>query len=160
MIRDRLWAPWRREYHASPKPRGCIFCSAWRAGDGRLQHVVYRARHVFALLNHYPYNAGHLMVATRRHVGSLTSLSEPEAQELMAVTRRMVKRLTTLLSPQGFNVGLNLGRAGGAGIPKHLHMHVVPRWVGDTNFMPVLGGTRVIPESLDALYARLIRVKS
>lgn len=157
MIQERLWAPWRREYHRAPRATGCVFCRATRSRDARAQMVIFRGRRVFALLNKYPYNAGHLMVAVNRHVGDLAQLTELETVELMVVAQRMIRQLKKCLSPQGFNMGVNLGRAAGAGIPKHLHMHIVPRWVGDTNFMPVIGGTKIMPISLDALYEGLTR---
>ena len=154
---QRLWAPWRGPY-VSQIRRGrhaCIFCAAKRARADRAARVVHRGREVFCLLNRYPYNAGHLMVAPYRHVGVLSRLRRRESAELLDVTAQMVQRLTKLLRPQGFNVGINLGRAAGVGIPGHLHLHIVPRWVGDTNFMPVVGGTRVVSHALDALQQRL-----
>jgi len=117
--------------------------------------VVFRGARVLSILNRYPYNAGHLMVAVRRHVGSLSALSALESSELLRVAALMERRLTRLLHPDGFNVGINVGRAAGAGIPGHLHLHVVPRWVGDTNFMPVAGQVKVMVQSLDALYDEL-----
>ena len=154
---QRLWAPWRSGYISQTR-RGrstCVFCAAKRVKQDRAAQVVHRGHEVFCLLNRYPYNAGHLMVAPYRHIGVLSRLNPQESAELFAVTAQMVERLTKLLRPQGFNIGINLGRAAGAGIPGHLHMHIVPRWVGDTNFMPVVGGTRVISHALDALYQRL-----
>ena len=156
----RLWAPWRRDYLAQPPPRGCIFCRAKRSRDDRTTLVVYRARHVFCLLNRYPYNAGHLLIAVNRHVEDLTRLNGHEASELMQVTRDMIHLLRKALRPHGFNVGVNIGRFAGAGIPGHLHMHVVPRWEGDTNFLPVVSSTKVLSESLEALYERLTRLAS
>jgi len=135
-----------------------VFCQAKRSRDDRKAHVLYRSQRIFVLLNRYPYNNGHLMVAVYRHVGTLSQLDRHEASELMQVTVQMVQLLTRALRPHGFNVGLNLGRAAGAGIPGHLHVHLVPRWVGDTNFIPVIGGTKVLSESLDALYERLKRL--
>lgn len=155
---EHLWAPWRSEYMSQLNRRGCVFCHAKRSRDDRNVHVIYRGRRVFCLLNRYPYNVGHLMIAVSRHVGNLSNLSRHEASELMQVATHMVRLLTRALRPQGFNIGVNLGRPAGAGIPGHLHMHLVPRWVGDTNFMPVLGGTKVLSESLEALYERLKRL--
>ena len=151
----RLWAPWRRAYLTQPPRRGCIFCQAKRSRDDRAALVIYRARHVFCLLNCYPYNAGHLMVAANRHVGDLARLHGREVSEWMQVTRRMVRVLQRTLRPQGFKIGVNVGRVAGAGIPGHLHLHLVPRWTGDTNFMPVTSRTKVLSESLDTLYERL-----
>ncbi len=154
---DQLWAPWRSPY-ITGMPRGrrrCIFCAAKASRDDESAQVVYRGRRVFSLLNRYPYNNGHLMVACYRHIGTLTRLQPAEASELWQVTTRMVELLSSVLQPDGFNLGLNLGRVAGAGIPGHLHLHIVPRWNGDTNFMPVAAATKVIPESLEALYHRL-----
>ena len=152
----RLWAPWRSAFLSGPKPRRCIFCAAGRSTQDRRHHVIARHDRVFALLNRYPYNNGHLMVAPYRHVGSLTALTEGEWLGLLALSRRFTRVLSRAMHPQGFNVGFNLGRAGGAGLPGHLHLHLVPRWNGDTNFMPVLADTKVISQSLDELY-RLLR---
>ena len=152
----RLWAPWRHVYLSQPKRRGCVFCLAKRSRrDDRRLHVIARGRRIFVLLNRYPYNPGHLMIAVYRHVGALSRVTHQEASELMEAASRMTQVLTKALHPQGFNIGVNVGRVAGAGIPGHLHMHVVPRWNGDTNFMPVTGDTRVLSESLDALHERL-----
>jgi len=121
-------------------------------------YVVFRGRRVYCLLNRYPYNNGHVMIAPYRHLRSLSQLAPGESSELMGVATRMIGVLRRILRPHGFNLGLNLGRAAGAGIAGHLHLHVVPRWVGDTNFMSVAGGTKVISQSLEALYDRLRRV--
>ncbi len=150
----RLWAPWRHAYIASQggRPRGCIFCAAKRARNDRAVQVLFRGRTVFALLNRYPYVPGHLLIAPYRHVRRLSQLTAEEAAELLLAAARMEQTLTRAMRPHGFNVGANLGRPSGAGIPGHLHLHLVPRWTGDTNFMPVIGRTRVISDSLDALY--------
>jgi len=153
----RLWAPWRSGYILQTR-RGrqpCIFCTAKRSRNDRRAQVVYRGRRIFCLLNRYPYNNGHLMVTTYRHIGQLSQLTEQEAIELFRVTTKMTRLLTRALRPHGFNLGINLGRLAGAGIPGHLHLHVVPRWVADTNFMPVIGNTKIISQSLEALYAHL-----
>jgi ATP adenylyltransferase len=147
-----LWAPWRAAFLTGPPARGCIFCAAKRARQDRARHVIARGHHVFALLNRYPYNNGHLMIAPYRHVGRLEALQPAEWGEMLTLGRRLLRRLQRTLRPHGFNLGLNLGRVGGAGLPGHLHLHLVPRWNGDTNFMPVLTGTKVISQSLDALY--------
>ena len=156
---QRLWAPWRHAYVAQPRKPGCIFCQAGRSRDDRGWLVVYRGRAVFGLLNLYPYNAGHLMVAVRRHVGTLSSLKADECRELLQVAALMERRLTKLLRPDGFNVGINVGRSAGAGIPGHLHLHLVPRWSGDTNFMTVTGRVKVMVQSLDALYDGLTEAR-
>jgi ATP adenylyltransferase len=149
-----LWAPWRLEYVAGPKSGACIFCAAARDGEGdaegEQEHVIERGVRCFALLNAFPYTSGHLMVAPYRHVGDLTSLEEDELDEIMRMVRRMLEALRRLMHPDGFNIGLNLGESAGAGFKDHLHFHVVPRWSGDTNFMPVIGGARVISQALDA----------
>lgn len=156
-----VWAPWRMEYIRSlseeARSEGCFFCRYWITPDADPDHhVVWRGRTCFVALNRFPYTAGHLLVATAAHAGDPLSLSEKEANELAAMTWQAVALLRHALAPQGFNVGTNLERCAGAGVPDHLHWHVVPRWDGDTNFMAVVGNVRVIPESLDALYARLV----
>ena len=153
----RLWAPWRSAFISRRKqPRGCIFCAAKRhPAEDRKRHVIARGRRVLALLNLYPYNNGHLLVAPYRHVGRFESLSAEEWAETLRLTQRLLRRLTATLHPHGFNIGINLGRASGAGIPGHLHLHLVPRWTGDANFMPIFGGARVISRSLDELYRLL-----
>jgi ATP adenylyltransferase len=138
-----LWAPWRIQYITTPKSEKCIFCRP------DPEHLVYRGGHCFVLLNAYPYAPGHVMVAPNRHVAGLEELDEGELLELMQLATRLVKALETAMGPHGFNVGLNLGSVAGAGIADHLHLHVVPRWEGDNNFMPVLGDTRVIPQALE-----------
>ena len=134
---------------------GCIFCDHLGAGDDEKAHILHRGRHAFALLNAFPYNTGHLMVAPLRHIGDLSELSEAERAELFELACRSVEILRGAMGAEGFNTGMNLGAAGGAGIPGHLHMHVVPRWDGDTNFMPVTGNTKVLPEMLADTYAKL-----
>lgn len=155
---QRLWAPWRSPYITQTRRdrRACIFCQAKRSRDDRRAQVVVRRRRTFVLLNKYPYNPGHLMVAPYRHVGAIVRLSQDENAELLQVAGQMVETLTARMAPQGFNLGINLGRAAGAGIPGHLHLHIVPRWIGDTNFMPVTGETKVMSQSLGALYDLLV----
>lgn len=148
----RLWAPWRLAYIKSPKLRGCFLCRYARARDDRRNLVVRRGDTCLCTINLFPYNNGHLMVAPRRHVGRIDRLAPAEWSELWAMTREMVLLIEKKLRPHGFNVGLNLGRPAGAGLPGHLHVHIVPRWSGDTNFMPVLGDTKILPMSLEALY--------
>ncbi|MBI2885399.1 MAG: HIT domain-containing protein [Candidatus Omnitrophica bacterium] len=152
-----LWAPWRNAYLRRSGPRRCIFCEAVTRGPraDRATQVVYRGREVFAILNRYPYNNGHLMVVPYRHVGTLAQVRASEHAELWQVITRMTEELTGLIRPQGFNIGVNIGRAAGAGILGHLHFHVVPRWLGDTNFMTAAGHTKVISESLDELHRQL-----
>ena len=152
----RLWAPWRTTFLHGPRPRGCIFCRAKRRpANDRKTFVVARGRRAFALLNVYPYNNGHVMIAPYRHVGALDALHAEEWAELLRLLQRLLPKLKRHLHPHGVNVGLNLGRAAGAGIPGHLHLHVVPRWVGDVNFMPILTDAKVISQSLTELYRLL-----
>ena len=150
---DRLYSPWRYGYvtTTSQPVDGCVFCGA-AAGDPL---VVARGTAAFVILNLYPYNSGHLMVVPARHVASLAELSTDELTELMTLVQRAEIALAEVYQPQGINVGLNLGRAAGAGIADHLHIHLVPRWVGDTNFMSVVGATRVLPEEVPASAVRL-----
>jgi ATP adenylyltransferase len=153
----RLWAPWRLSYVAGPKDPGCVFCAAPAAGDDRAALIAHRGALAFVILNRFPYNSGHLMVVPFRHVARLDDLSPEESRAMMDLTSLAILGLDRALSPEGFNVGMNLGRAAGAGIEAHLHMHVVPRWVGDTNFMPVLDDTKVLPQHLDETYTQLSR---
>lgn len=153
--RDLLWAPWRLAYVAQAQPRGCLFCRKRRARRDARELVVLRGRRAFVMLNRYPYNNGHLMIAPYRHVGTLEALTSEEWQEIGRLLVQFQRRLTRLLHPHGFNIGLNLGRPAGAGVPGHLHAHLVPRWNGDTNFMPVIAKTKVISQSLDELYRQL-----
>lgn len=157
-----LWAPWRIEYITGPKAGECIFCAAASDRDRGSDHVVETGDTCFTMLNAFPYASGHVMVAPYRHVGGLEALDDQELLELMVRARRAVAALRDVMAPDGFNAGLNIGEVAGAGYADHLHLHVVPRWRGDTNFMPVLGGTRVISQALeqtrDALVAALSRV--
>ena len=157
MAMEQLWAPWRIRYILGERESGCFFCRKSQESDDAKNHVVIRARTCFALLNEYPYNAGHLMVAPYKHTGDLDDLAESELAELMSLTRRCKQLLSRAIKPQGFNVGINLGRTAGAGVLDHVHMHIVPRWDGDTNFMPVLADTHVVPQALDELYQLLMK---
>ena len=151
---DRLWAPWRLAYvTAAPASTECIFCDAFNSADAEL--TVFRSRHSFVILNLYPYNNGHLMVVPNRHLSALASLTLDEQNDVMALTRMSEMALAEAYHPQGINVGINLGKAAGAGIENHLHVHLVPRWAGDTNFMTAVGDTRVLPEDLKETAARL-----
>ncbi|MGH2661192.1 MAG: HIT family protein [Actinomycetota bacterium] len=154
---DRLWSPWRMEYieAAKAEPEGCIFCDLPAKGDDEAAYILRRGEHGFVLLNSFPYNPGHMMVAPFRHTGDLEGLDPGELLDLDQLLRESIRALREEMAPHGFNVGMNLGRVAGAGIPDHLHWHVVPRWGGDTNFMPVVGQTRVLPELLDETYRRL-----
>jgi ATP adenylyltransferase len=155
---QHIWAPWRMAYVGSEAPAGCIFCA--KPGEDRdaQNFIVHRGEHAFVILNAYPYTAGHLLVAPYRHTADLTALSDAENLELMRLTRQSLEALKRAFAPHGFNVGMNLGRAGGAGIADHLHLHVVPRWEGDTNFMTVVADIRVVPEALSGTWQRLREV--
>lgn len=149
----KLWAPWRRVY-VSQKARGCFLCRYLREKNDRRNFVIQRTEYSFSLLNLYPYNNGHLMIAPKRHVGDLADLKTHERGDLIdlfIVTKRLCERI---LKPHGFNAGINFGRAAGAGLEGHLHVHLVPRWHADTNFMPVCAETKVISDSLKGLYRR------
>lgn len=167
---EQLWAPWRLGYILGEKSTTpacsadalldgadseCFLCQAAVDGDDRERLVVARKKNAVIVLNRYPYNNGHLLVAPRRHVARLDELRGEEQAELWETIAQMVGLLEKQMKPQGFNVGLNLGRAAGAGLPGHLHWHIVPRWIGDTNFMPTVAGVRAIPQSLEALWELL-----
>jgi ATP adenylyltransferase len=157
---DQLWAPWRLAYVApGPKPAeddGCFICRGLAGSDDRANLIVQRSGLSTVVLNRFPYNNGHLLVAPLAHKGQLPELTEAELLDLQLVLRQMTDLLSEAMRPDGYNVGLNLGRVAGAGLPGHLHWHIVPRWNGDTNFMPVLADAKVIPQSLDALYELLV----
>jgi ATP adenylyltransferase len=156
---ERLWTPWRRAFveGASNQHGECFLCASAAATDDRSHLVLERAERVYVLMNRYPYNTGHLMIAPYGHTGDLATLDARTACDLTRVTQQCLAVLTTEYRPDGYNVGLNLGRSAGAGVPDHLHMHVVPRWSGDTSFMPVVADTRVLPERLEQTYDRLER---
>lgn len=153
---DKLWAPWRSKYIAKAGSiKGCIFCSKPKSKKDRMNYIVYRSRHSFSVLNIYPYNNGHLMIVPYRHVNDISKLNDEEALDLMRLLKDSQELLSKTMRPDGYNIGINIGRAAGAGLKDHVHIHLVPRWVGDSNFMPVFASTKVISESLDALYDRL-----
>jgi ATP adenylyltransferase len=152
---ERLYSPWRHAYVTrSEDPADCVFCHALDTDDGR-SLVVFDGSTCYVILNLYPYNSGHLMVVPRRHVATLAALTHAELVELAELTRRAEMALTDVYAPQGINLGMNLGRPAGAGIVDHLHVHLVPRWTGDTNFMSVVGKVRVLPEELPVTANRL-----
>jgi ATP adenylyltransferase len=154
---DFIWSPWRYSYLASggTKPSSCVFCVGNDAAHDAERLIVFRGNHNFIILNLFPYTSGHVMVAPYEHLDSL-SLGKPEQlAEMMQLSQRAVSALQKLYRPEGFNLGMNLGTAAGAGIREHFHLHVVPRWVGDANFMTVTGETRVLPEELHATYERM-----
>jgi ATP adenylyltransferase len=152
---DRLYSPWRLAYvtSASQPVPGCIFCDALAGANDAL--VVARLPFAYAVLNLYPYNSGHLMIVPNRHIASLAELAQEELLDVLRLTQRAERALTEVYQPHGLNVGVNLGKAAGAGIADHLHVHLVPRWNGDTNFMSVVGGVRVLPEEVPVSAERL-----
>ena len=151
----RLWAGWRSAYVSGSEPEGCVLCGIVAGDDDATSGVVWRGRHSAAALNAYPYTSGHLMVMPARHLGELEDLTADESAELWEAVRSAVVALKAAYRPGGVNVGLNLGRAAGAGVPGHLHVHALPRWDGDTNFMTTAAGVRVIPEALPDSWAKL-----
>ncbi len=156
MAERPLWAPWRIEYVTGAKGGECVFCAAASTDDDAARLVVERLRRCLTMLNAFPYAPGHVMIVPNRHVAGLEDLLDDEALELMQLARRAIAALSDAMAPAGFNVGLNLGVVAGAGIADHLHLHVVPRWQGDTNFMPVLADTHVLPQALDATREALV----
>lgn len=154
---ERLWTPWRSAYVGGAAKSGCPFCERPAAGDDAATLILLRGERCFVIMNLYPYNTGHLMIVPYRHLADPGALAPEEWHELVTLLPRLTAALTETMRPDGFNVGMNIGSAAGAGIADHLHLHVVPRWAGDTNFMPVLGATKVLPELLPETYARLRR---
>jgi ATP adenylyltransferase len=156
---ERIWSPWRMAYIQAAKEQGedggCIFCDLPAEGDDVRTMILARGELAYVIVNSFPYNPGHLMVAPFRHVGAFTSLEAAELADVDALVGRSIRALEQEMEPHGYNLGMNLGRVAGAGIPDHVHWHLVPRWNGDTNFMPVVGQTRVLPELLEETYARL-----
>ena len=150
-----IWAPWRMGYIQAEKPEGCILCEKPAESDDASNLILCRGEKNFVILNRYPYNPGHLMIAPYRHLASVEELTPAELQEHFDIVSRCVKLLKEVFNPEGFNIGMNIGKIAGAGIVDHCHTHIVPRWPGDTNFMPVLGDVRVIPQALDETYDRL-----
>lgn len=152
---DILWVPWRMDYILGPKPECCVFCLPEHREQDEERLVLYRGRHVFVIMNKFPYNSGHLMVTPLRHVMDFCDLTVEEHTELFSISQKTVTILRELSKPEGFNLGFNLGGAAGAGIKEHVHFHIVPRWNGDSSFMAVLGEVRTVPEHLHVTYARL-----
>jgi ATP adenylyltransferase len=151
----RLWTPWRMKYIQSRKAKGCVFCKALKSEDGPDNLIVTRGKTCFVNLNRYPYTSGHIMVLPFVHVRHLSDLDRETRSEMMELANKGTQVLKKVYNPQGFNVGLNLGEAAGAGIEEHIHMHVVPRWVGDSNFMAAVGETRMLPEDILESYRRI-----
>ena len=152
---EQLWAPWRIEYVRRAKESYCILCQKPAENDDEANLILHRGQSNFIILNAFPYSPGHLMVAPYRHVSELQEVTDGEAKEHFELVKKAVALLNQVLKPHGFNLGLNVGKNAGAGIEKHLHTHIVPRWQGDTNFMPVMSDTRVISEGLAATYRKL-----
>ncbi|MFA5089414.1 MAG: HIT domain-containing protein [Candidatus Omnitrophota bacterium] len=155
---DKLWAPWRAQYITAKKQKGCIFCLAFKAGKNK--YVIARNRFAFAMLNTFPYNNGHIMIAPLRHTAEISSLKKEEILGMFSLLSETKRLLKEVLNAQGYNIGINISDIAGAGVKGHLHMHIVPRWKGDTNFMPVLYGTKIVSQSLGELYKRLKDAKS
>ena len=151
----KIWAPWRVEYIRSEKSKGCIFCQKPAENKDTQNYILFRGKTSFVMLNNYPYNPGHLMVAPFRHLATLDDLTDEELFDHFDLVRRSARAIKEAYKPEGFNIGMNLGRVAGAGVEGHVHAHVVPRWNGDTNFMPVLSDTKVLPEALASTYALL-----
>ena len=154
---DKLWAPWRSKYLYMRKHKKCIFCGKKNARSGS-GYVIDKSAHSFSMLNLYPYNNGHVMVAPYRHVKSLELLTRQELVDLMQLVNSTKMKIEKRLKPHGFNIGFNVGKVGGAGFAGHIHVHVVPRWIGDTNFMPVTGNAKIMSESLDAM-CKILRTR-
>ena len=154
-----LWTPWRMSYIKSvveKKRGGCLFCEVQNMEDEEAL-ILYRGKRVFVMLNAFPYNTAHVMIVPYRHVSSIEEMEDEELTETMAITKKVMRVIREEYKPDGFNLGWNIGSAAGAGIPGHVHLHVVPRWVGDSNFMTVVGGVKVLPEALSDTYKKLKR---
>lgn len=149
---EQLWAPWRLSNVTKPHSDECFLCLGLAGSNDRESLIVHRSSHACVVLNRFPYNNGHLLIAPKAHCATLADLSDDETLDLQHLIQHYIGKIERLMKPDGFNVGLNLGKTAGAGLPGHLHWHVVPRWNGDVNFMPVLAGTKVIVQSLEALY--------
>jgi ATP adenylyltransferase len=154
---DRLWAPWRMGYilKNSKEKRGCFLCEELKKNDDRKSYILYRGRRSFVIMNLYPYNNGHLLIVPNAHVPDVDKLPVDDLTDLMKVTQASVDIIRQEMNPEGFNIGINIGKAAGAGLPEHLHIQIVPRWTGDTSCMTVFDETRVLPELLDGTYAKL-----
>ena len=152
---ERLWAPWRLEYMIADKAEGCIFCMYPQQENDRENRILCRGEHAFVIMNAFPYSNGHLLIPPYRHLADLSELTDEESLEIMQLTQRSLAALKETFRPDGFNIGVNQGTAAGAGIADHMHLHIVPRWNGDCNFMPVFADVKVIPEALEATYDKL-----
>jgi len=152
---EQIWAPWRIKYILMEKTEGCILCDKPKENNDTLNYILYRGDKNFVIMNSYPYNPGHLMIAPYRHIANLEELTDEERNEHFKIVSRSVKLLRQVFKPDGFNLGINTGKVAGAGIDDHFHTHIVPRWQGDTNFMPVISDVRVVPEALAETYEKL-----
>lgn len=152
----RIFAPWRYKYVSNPASSDCIFCKASDSDDDRRTGVLFRGKLAFVLMNAYPYNNGHIMIAPYKHTGDLRELNEDEMLEMSTIIQKWQEVIKKAMNPAGFNLGMNIGRIAGAGFEDHLHYHLVPRWSGDTNFMPIIGKTKVVPMSIDEGYDLLL----
>jgi ATP adenylyltransferase len=152
---DYLWTPWRYAFVSGHKGSGCVFCDLPKLGDDAKAGIVYRGEHCFVILNIYPYTSGHVMVVPYAHLDELQKLPTPAAYELIELSKKMENVLRGLYEPDGVNLGMNIGKAAGAGIAGHIHMHVLPRWVADASFISVVGETRILPEALETTYQRI-----
>ena len=152
---NNLWASWRLNYVSTPKEEGCIFCEFLKQDNDKKNKILQRGKYAYIIMNAYPYSNGHLMVIPKRHISDFTLLTAEESCEIMFLGQKVVEALKLTYNPHGFNIGWNIGEAGGAGIASHLHMHIVPRWLGDTNFMSTIGEVRVIPEEFDISYEKI-----
>ena len=156
---DKLWAPWRLDYVKTvhkKKQKGCLFCNILKEKKDKKNYIFLKTKHSFSVLNIYPYNNGHTLIVPMRHVNDLGKLKKEEREDLMDLLETTKVLADKVLNPDGYNIGINLGRAAGAGVPNHVHVHLVPRWKGDMNFMPATAKTKVMPQSLDRLYGNLI----
>jgi len=152
---EQIWAPWRIEYIQMKKPEECILCGKPRQNNDELNYILYRGNKNFVIMNSYPYNPGHLMIAPYRHIANLEELTDEERDEHFKIVSQSINILRQVFNPAGFNIGINMGKIAGAGIDDHFHTHIVPRWQGDTNFMPVISDVRVVPEALAETYKKL-----
>jgi ATP adenylyltransferase len=152
---DYLWTPWRYAFFSAEKPSGCIFCDLPKLGDDVKARIVYRGEHCFVILNTYPYTSGHVMVVPYAHLDELQKLPASAAAEMIELSKKMEGTLREVYKPDGVNLGMNIGKAAGAGIAGHIHMHVLPRWIADANFISVVGETRILPETLESTYLKI-----
>ncbi len=153
---DRIWAPWRIGYILSDKKEdGCVFCNAYKSENDKKSLVLYRSKYSFIIMNKYPYNAGHIMIVPNRHIDTPVSLNKEEQTDMFLLVNKGIEALQKALNPDGFNLGMNLGRVAGAGIDDHIHIHIVPRWNGDTNFMSTAADVKVISESINETYDKI-----